>query len=204
VLPEAVIDRQVAGQPVISLIGVLVGHRVGPFPAERLDEPLSFAVGSGRVGPAADVPEPQGAAGLGERLGDVGRTVVAHHPSALDPLTVEPCKRPSEEADHRWLLLVLQHLDVRQPRGVVDGDMNLGVADAVGAPLLAITGDSMAELAEAGQGLDVDVEQIARPLPLVTLHWWLGFKIPETAQVQPAEGPGDGRERGVQQPGDVA
>ena len=49
-LPEEVIDRQVAGHPVVALLGVRKGHGVGPSPAERLDEPLSFTVCSGRVG----------------------------------------------------------------------------------------------------------------------------------------------------------
>ena len=74
--------------------------------AEGLDEPLGLAVGSGRVGPGADVPEAKGAAGLGEHLGDIGRAVVAHHPPSLDPLAVEPGDGPAEKANHRRLLLV--------------------------------------------------------------------------------------------------
>jgi hypothetical protein len=68
VLPEPVIDRQVAGQPAVPFLGVLEGHGVGPLAAEGLNEALRFAVGSGRVGPGADVPKSQGVASLGERL----------------------------------------------------------------------------------------------------------------------------------------
>lgn len=53
-LSEPVIDRQVAGQPAVPFIGVLVRHGVGPLPTQRQDEPLSLAVGPGRVGPGAD------------------------------------------------------------------------------------------------------------------------------------------------------
>lgn len=169
-LPEAVIDPQVTRQPVVPLLRVLEGHGVSPFPAQGLDKSLGFAVGAGRVGPGSDMAQPESAASLGERLGDVSGSVVAHDHAALDPLAVEPGKRPGEEADLGWLLLVLQYLDVGQPRGVVNGDMDLVVADAAGAPFLAITGDSVPHFPEAGQGFDVDVEQIARPLPLVALH----------------------------------
>ena len=92
-----------------------------------------------------------------------------HHPAALDPLGVEPGHGPRQKADHRWLLLIRQHLDVRQAGGVIDGDVDLVVADAVGPPLLTVAGDPVPHLPKAGQGLDVDVDQVAGPLPLVAL-----------------------------------
>jgi hypothetical protein len=178
-------------------------HGICPFPAERLDESLGLAVGSGRVGPGADVPQTQGAAGLGKRFGDVGRAVVAHHPPAFDPLTVEPGDCPAEKADHRWLLLIRQHLDRGQPGGVIHGDMDLVVADAVGAALLPVSGDAVAHLPKPSQGLDVNVDQVSWPLPLVALHRWFGFQVPQSPQPQTAESPGNGGERCLQQPGDV-
>ena len=54
-LPEPVIDRQVAGQPAVAFFRVREGHGVGPLLAEGLDESLGLAVGSGRVRPGADV-----------------------------------------------------------------------------------------------------------------------------------------------------
>ena len=50
-LPEAVIDRQIAGQPAVPLLGVRVGHGVSPLLAQGLNEPLRFAICAGRVGP---------------------------------------------------------------------------------------------------------------------------------------------------------
>jgi len=72
-LLEAVIDRQVAGQPTVDHLGVWEGHRVGPLPAEGLYEFLCFTVGSGCVGSRGNVPHPQGVAGLCKRFVDVGR-----------------------------------------------------------------------------------------------------------------------------------
>jgi len=203
VLPEPVIDRQVARQPAVSFLGVLEGHGVGPLPAEGLNETLRLAVGSGRVGPGADVPQTQDAAGLGERPGDVGGAVVAHHPPALHTLDVEPGDRPAQKADHRWLLLVREDLDVRQSGGVVHGDMDLVVADPVGLPLLAIPGDPVPHLPEPRQGRDVDMDQVAWPLPLVPLHRRPGLQVPQSPEAQTAEGPSHGGEGCLQEPGDV-
>ena len=69
---------------------------------------------------------------------------------------------------------------------------------------MAITGDPVAHPAEAGQGLDVEVDQVARTLPLVTLHEWFGIQVPQSTQTQSAESTGDCGERDLQQPGDVA
>ena len=148
-LPETVVDRQVPRQPPVPLLRVPESHGVGPLPAERLDESLRFAVGPGGVWPGPDVLQPEGEAGLGERRGDVGGAVVAHHPAALDPLAVEPGDRTAEEADHGGLQLVRQDLDVSQPGGVIDDEMNLVAADAIGTPLLTIASDPVANHLES-------------------------------------------------------
>ncbi len=63
-LPEPVIDREVSRQPVVAFLGVLEGHRVGPFLTEGLDKALGLPVGVCRVRPGADVLEAKGFAGL--------------------------------------------------------------------------------------------------------------------------------------------
>lgn len=56
---------------------------------------FGLAVGAWRVGPGANVLELEDAAGFGKGLGDVGRSVVAHHLTTLDAMTVEPGQCPS-------------------------------------------------------------------------------------------------------------
>ncbi len=202
-LPEAVIDRQIAGQPPVPLLGVRIGHGEGPLLAQGLNEPLRLAVGAGRLGPGEDVSEAQGAAGLCERLGDMGGAVVAHHPPALDALGVEPVDCTTEKADHRWLLLVRQHLDIGEASGVVDGHVDLVVTDAIGATLLPVAGDPVPHLAEPGQSLGVDVDQVTGPLPLVALHRLFGLQVPQASETQVTESPGDGGEGCLEKPGDV-
>jgi hypothetical protein len=51
VLPETVIDRQVARQPLVAFLRVLERHSVGPFTAKGLDEPFGLAIGPWRVEP---------------------------------------------------------------------------------------------------------------------------------------------------------
>ena len=154
-LPEPVVDRQVARQPPVAFLRVLEGNRVGPLPAEGLDKALDFAVGSGRVGPGTDVLEAKGSAGFGNCFGDVGRAVVAHHLTALHVLADEPGHGPAQEADGRALLLVSVDLDVGQPCGVVDRYVDPVIADARGACLLPVAGNAMSDPAEAGQQVDM-------------------------------------------------
>ncbi len=54
------------------LLGVRVGRGVSPLLSFGLNEPLRFAAFAGRLGLGAELPEAQGVASLGERLGDIG------------------------------------------------------------------------------------------------------------------------------------
>ena len=117
-LPQTVIDRQVSRHPGVSLLGVLERHGVGPFLAKGLNESFVFAVGPWCVGPGADVLELEDAAGFGNGLGDVGRSVFAHHLTTLAAVTVEPGQCPTQETDRCALLLIVQHLEVIEPCSV--------------------------------------------------------------------------------------
>jgi len=101
VLPEPVIDRQIARQPPVAFLRVLEVHRVGPLPPECLDKALGLAVAAGRGWLCADLLEAKGAAGFGKCFGDVGRAVVAHHLTPFHALAVEPSHSPAQEADCR-------------------------------------------------------------------------------------------------------
>lgn len=171
-LPEPVIDREVTRQPVVAFLGVLEGHRIGPFIAEGLDKAFGLAVGARRIRPGADVLEAKGAAGLGKAAREVSRTVVRHHLAALHALAVKPGHSPAQEADRCGLLFVRQHFHVGEPHGVVDRHMDSVVADAGRAALLSVASDAVADLAKASQLLDVDMDQVSGMLPLVTLQVW--------------------------------
>ncbi len=201
-LPEPVIDRQVARQPTIAFLCVLEGHPVGPFPAEGLNESLGFAVGAGRVGPGPVCLRPRALHAL--------ESCVRRRPDRYltSPAgTPHPGCRPShstaQKADGGGLLIIRQHLDVGHAGGVVDGHVDTVVADSSRAALLAAAGDAVTDPAKAGKLFDVDMDQVSGMVPLVALERRLGFQIPESAQVQQVQGPGHGGERGSQHPSDV-
>jgi hypothetical protein len=45
-LPQAVINRQITGQPVVPLLGDLENNQLGSFVAEHLDKIICLAVGA--------------------------------------------------------------------------------------------------------------------------------------------------------------
>jgi hypothetical protein len=81
----------------------------------------------------AHMPKSEGVAGLRERIGDVSRTVVDHHPPVVDPLAVEQSDGTAKNGDH-ISLCPKQNIEVSQPGGVVDGDTDLVIANAIEAP----------------------------------------------------------------------
>ena len=130
--------------------------------------------------------------------------ILVHRLMALDALAVEPGDGPDEKADHRWLLLIRQHLDIGEASGAINGHVDLVVTGAIGAPLLAVASDPMPHLSESDQSLDVDVDQVTGPLSLVALHRGFGLQDSQPPKHESVKGPGDGGEGRPQQPGDVA
>ena len=59
----------------------------------------------------------------------------------------------------------------------------------------------MPDLAKAGQLLVVDVDQVSRPLPLLTLNRSFGLKISQPPEPKTVKHPGHGGERSGQKPG---
>ncbi len=127
-------------------------------------------------------------------------------------MAVEPGHSPGQEADRCRLLLVRQHFHVGQSCGVVDLNVHTVVADAGRAALLTVAGDAVADPVKAGQlpllrrslRLDVDVDQAARGLVLVALHWRFGLQIPQLPEPQAVQSSGHAGEGSRQPAGDVA
>lgn len=193
--PTAVIERQLARKPAVSLLGGLEGHGIGPLGQEGLDEPLRLAVGPRYVGPGADGLEIHGGAGLPPFAGAEGRTVVREDTTAGDSLLAEPAHGTSQEADRGGFLLVGQDFHVGQACGVVDGDMHLLVAGASRTALTTIAGDAVPDPLETGKLLGVDMDHVARLLPLVPLNRGFGLEVPQPPEPQSLHRPPDGRQR---------
>ena len=67
---------------------------------------------------------------------------------AFGTLTVQPGQSPAHKADCQGLLFVSKNLNVGQPCGAVDGDMDPVVAHASRAALLPVARDAVANLAK--------------------------------------------------------
>jgi hypothetical protein len=48
---------------------------------------------------------------------------------------LEPGYDPAELADHRWLLLICQHIDIGDANGGINGHIDLVVTGAIGVTL---------------------------------------------------------------------
>lgn len=87
-------------------------------------------------------------------------------------------------------------------RMVVDGQMDVLPADAIGVDL-AIAGGPMAGLAEAGQLLDVQVQQLAGLGIFVAVLRRGRLQIGQTVQAGTAQQPGNGARGHRQMPGEL-
>jgi hypothetical protein len=124
-------------------------------------------------------------------------------------VALEERDRPAQEPNRGAGLLVAEHFGVGQAGRVVDRDVHelpAGVADAspirgigrASRPLLAVAGDAMAGHGDAPKLLDVDMDQLARPLALIALRR-LKPEAPELAHPQPLADRADRRQRNAQQ-----
>ena len=74
---------------------------------------------------------------------------------------------------------------------------------AIGATLLAVADNSVPHLAEHGQSLDVDMNQVTGPLPFVAPHKRLGLQVSQTVESKTVQSTGERGERRLEQAGDV-
>jgi hypothetical protein len=81
--------------------------------------------------------------------------------------------------------------------------MDLRVTSGGRASFAWVTGDPVANTLEPGQLFDVDMDHVAGPLPLVSLHRWRGVEVPQPVQPQAPHRPGQGADRNQQQSGDL-
>jgi len=69
--------------------------------------------------------------------------------------------------------------------------MHFLVAGASGGALTAVAGDPVPHLAEPGQLFGVEMDHVARLLPLVPLHRSLGLEVPQQPEPKGFHDPSD-------------
>jgi hypothetical protein len=177
-------------EPCGSFRGVLVATRVGPFADSGLDEAFGFSVGTRGVDAGALVGDAEIATGVSEAMGVEARPVVGEHPPHRDAEPVEVGCGLGQEAGRRVRRLVRIERRVGDARVVVHGDVEELPACAAGF-VLRVAGDAMTRLDDAGELLDVEVQQIAGGSVLVANHH-LRLQHLRLVQLQPRQDAADG------------
>ena len=140
--------------------GVLVETGIGPLADGGLDEAFGFAIGARSVDASAGMAELEIATGFGKAVGAEAWAVVGHDAADGDAEVGEVGHGLAEEAGRRVGLFIRHHGGKGDAGVVVDGDIEELPAGAASF-ILGIAGEAMAGLDDAGQFLDVDVQQIA-------------------------------------------
>jgi hypothetical protein len=172
-----------------------------------------FAVGLGSAGAGAEMADLQGAAGDGVDGGAVGRAIVGEHSLHGDAVAREERGRAAEEGDRGGGLLVCKDFGVGQAGAVIDRDVDVvpacraaDVAGSVGKAAAVVRASAPDPLAGAAldpsELLDVDVDEFARLLALITLGR-LEAQPSELAHPDPGQDARDRRERPAKQLGDL-
>ena len=134
------------------------------------------------------MPDAKPLTGAGKGARAVRRAVVGHDALHADAGARQPRHGAADKAPAGGLALIGQHLHIGNARGVVHTHVHVlpPGAPGAGAP---IAGDAMADSADAAELLDVDMEQLARPRPLVPLHGrgrLQGRETPQAPALHPA------------------
>src|SRR5690606_18190384 len=109
-----------------------------------------------------------------------------------------------EEGNGALLLLVGQDLREGDARGVVDADVDELPAAAAAAIVAGVmAGDAVADLVEAAELLDVEVDQLARLLALVAADRLGRLQVAQSAEAGPAQHAADRRGRDAGRGGDL-
>ena len=101
------------------------------------------------------------------------------------PCWAYPAIGTLEEGHRVARSLAGEHLAVGNARVVIDGDVDV-VPTRAWAALNAVLADALAHVPEAPQLLDIDVQQLARPLPFVAQDRGLG--VPSEDVSTPSDG----------------
>jgi hypothetical protein len=148
-----------------------VGLGISPFPEGGLDEALGLAIGFGCVGLGADVLDAELAAGVAEGEGFVTTAVVGHDAGDGNPQAGVVGHSRLEERNGAIRLLVGLDLGEGDAGMIVDADVDELPADTAAVALAgSIAGDAVADLVEATELFDIDMDNLAGDGALITAH----------------------------------
>lgn len=160
-----------------------IGSAVSPTAQESLDESFGLSVGAGTVGPGAQMAQAEALAGRGEAAGYVAGTVVGHDARDVDSMAGVPGDQPSKEGDSGGRSFISQDFGISQTGSVVHGNMD-ELPTSTSSALFAVASNAMADDLDAAQLLDIDVDELARQIPLIAANGLPGVEILESGQTR--------------------
>ena len=201
-----IVEPQPAGEGSMAFGVGVIEPGVGPLLQQGAVEPLDLAVGLGPIGPGPLEPDPQpsGRLSKGQRLG-VGLGVVGQHPLDDHAMLGEERGRLDQEPGAGGTGLIGQELAEGDPGAVIDGRVNIVIADAPAAPGRRPAMDLVAAaIRDAPELLDVQVDQLTRVLTLIAHHRAAGpVEVGEATHAMAGQHPVDGRAGHPQLPGEA-
>jgi hypothetical protein len=163
---------------------------ISPFAQGGLDEALGLAIGLWSVGAGEAVLEAEGGDGFAHGVGAVAGAIVGVDALDGDAVLFEESQCGVKEGDGALGGLVWEKLGEGETAVVIDGDVEVFPTGAAGVIALTVAGDAMAGAFDAGELLDVEMEQLARERALVTLDWRRRRKLRQ-AETMAAQETGD-------------
>jgi hypothetical protein len=166
-----------------AFVACAVDRSVGPAGEHGADEAFGFAVCLGAASSGAEVFDPESPAGDRVDDGYVSGAVVCEDAFDGDPVAAEETKSADEEAGSSDCFLVWEHFGVGEAAVVVNGDVDELPSDrAVFTPVGFKPGGPVAARCPAtyafacatldpSELLDVDVDELPGPAPLVADGW---------------------------------
>src|SRR5512146_791793 len=162
-----VIAMQPVGQVGRSFARMAIHTPVSPLTQRGLDETFGFAIGARRVDLGEDVAQAPAPASRNKRQRTEHLGVVRHDAAYVHSQCGVVARCVVEERCRTPLALVVEHLDKRDPRAIVNGNESSFVAHA--ADMVArIAGDAVSGTLNARQLLAVDVQQLTGAGALIT------------------------------------
>lgn len=177
-----------------SLIRVVVSASVSPFAQCCLNKALGLSVSPRGVGPREDLAKTEAFAGRSEYLRPIARAIVRHHALDADAELSVIGNGGFQEGDRTFLALISQNLHERDPRGIIDADMDELPTDAVMTVDRAriSPGDAVPDGADPAELLDIEVDEFAWVLALVAPDRFRWLQRTQLIQPQPAQNTADG------------
>jgi len=187
-VPVVVVDP--GQQERVSFLGVLIEPCVGPFPDGGLDEAFCFSVCSWSIDSGSDVSCVEGVTLFFEAIGEEAGSVIGHDAAQADVVLSEVSCCLAKKKACRDRLFIGHHGHVGHAGVVVDGDVEELPASAASL-VLGIAGDAVSGLVDAGQLLDIDVQQVSGTYMFVPVGRQFWFEHADLIELKPGEDAAD-------------